>query len=237
MIILLRLILAHLIGDFLLQPRSWIQEKERKKIKSPKLYLHVLIHGGLVLLLLWNLADWGLALIIMGCHYAIDLLKLYQQKGSNKTSWFWADQVLHIISIVVFYWIWFRPQWQTNFGIHPDFWIFATALVFITAVSGIIIQMLMQQWAKEINERGDLSLKNAGKYIGILERLFVFVFVISGHWAPLGFLLGAKSIFRFGDLREAKDRKLTEYILIGTLLSIGIAIATAMITKYIVFGL
>jgi len=41
-------------------------------------------------------------------------------------------------------------------------------------------------------------------------------------------LIAAKSVFRFGDLRESKNRKLTEYILIGTLLSFGIAIATGM---------
>ena len=33
-----------------------------------------------------------------------------------------------------------------------------------------------------------------------------------------------------GDLKESKDRKLTEYILIGTLLSFGIAILTAILT-------
>ena len=32
-----------------------------------------------------------------------------------------------------------------------------------------------------------------------------------------------------GDLKESKDRKLTEYILIGTLLSFGIAILTAIL--------
>jgi hypothetical protein len=41
--------------------------------------------------------------------------------------------------------------------------------------------------------------------------------------------LAAKSVFRFGDLKESKDRKLTEYILIGTLLSFGIAIASGIV--------
>ena len=63
----------------------------------------------------------------------------------------------------------------------------------------------------------------------MLERLFVFVFVVTANWEGIGFLLAAKSVFRFGDLKESKDRKLTEYILIGTLLSFGIAIATGML--------
>ncbi|MBU6331829.1 MAG: hypothetical protein KGQ80_05390 [Bacteroidetes bacterium] len=41
-----------------------------------------------------------------------------------------------------------------------------------------------------------------------------------------------KSIFRFGDLKEAKDRKQTEYILIGTLLSFGMAVAIGVIVVY-----
>lgn len=38
----------------------------------------------------------------------------------------------------------------------------------------------------------------------------------------VGFLLAAKSVFRFGDLRDDQDRKRTEYVLIGTLLSFGL---------------
>lgn len=68
------------------------------------------------------------------------------------------------------------------------------------------------------------GLKDAGKYIGMLERLFVFLFVLTNFWEGIGFLLAAKSIFRFGDLKDTNDVKLTEYILIGTLLSFGLAI-------------
>ena len=72
------------------------------------------------------------------------------------------------------------------------------------------------------------SLANAGSYIGFLERLFIFVFIVTNHWEGVGFLLAAKSVFRFGDLKEAHDRRLTEYILIGTLISFGLAIAISL---------
>jgi hypothetical protein len=42
---------------------------------------------------------------------------------------------------------------------------------------------------------------------GYLERLFVFVFILTDHWEGVGFLIAAKSVFRFGDLKESKDRK------------------------------
>lgn len=88
--------------------------------------------------------------------------------------------------------------------------------------------MIISRW--EINnETEEKSLKDAGKYIGMLERLLIFFFIVVGHWEGVGFLLAAKSIFRFGDLTRATDRKLTEYILIGTLLSFGFAMLIAQL--------
>jgi hypothetical protein len=89
--------------------------------------------------------------------------------------------------------------------------------------------LLVSKWSKALNDSDEESLGNAGKYIGILERLFVLAFVLSGYWEGVGFLLAAKSVFRFGDLKESKDRKLTECILIGTLLSFGFALATGVV--------
>lgn len=88
MIVLLKLILAHFIGDFLLQPKAWVKDKEVKKAKSPYLYLHLLIHALIVLLLLWDFNYWPLALLLMISHGLIDALKLYAQKENNKTHWF-----------------------------------------------------------------------------------------------------------------------------------------------------
>ncbi|HSF52988.1 MAG TPA: DUF3307 domain-containing protein [Algoriphagus sp.] len=228
MILFLKLILAHLVGDFILQPKSWVAEKEQKKGKSPKVYFHFLIHGLLVLILLGK-ELWAMAVCITVIHGIIDLIKIYLQKDNNRQFWFFADQIAHLISLLLIGYIWFEPDLGQLDWITPqELWIFITAIVFVTQVSGIVIQFLLTGWSKDLNLSDETSLKNAGKYIGILERLFVFVFVISGRWEAIGFLLAAKSVFRFGDLRKSKDRKLTEYILIGTLLSFGIALATGI---------
>ena len=68
MIILIKLILAHFIGDFLLQPTSWVKDKEENKAKSIFLYAHILIHGLLIMLILWNVNYWLLALLLMIAH-------------------------------------------------------------------------------------------------------------------------------------------------------------------------
>lgn len=230
MIPLFQLILAHLLGDFLLQPTAWVMHKEKKKAKSPALYLHLLVHGVLILTLL-GFGFWILAIVLTILHGLVDLTKLYFQKSATKTAWFFIDQLAHLISILSIWWLFFRPELSLEWS--PSSWIYATALLLITQVAGIAIQVGLSNWSKDLDLSQESSLKNAGKYIGILERLFVFAFVILGKWEAIGFLLAAKSVFRFGDLRKAKDRKLTEYILIGTLLSFGISIGIGILTRWL----
>ena len=237
MIVLLKLILAHLIGDFVLQSKKWVAKKEQQKGQSLILYLHAFIHGLLVMLLLWDITYWSLALAVTLLHGAIDTLKLYAQRENSKTHWFLIDQALHLISIVAVWIIWTKPDINLlELAQQPPVWIIATALLFITTVSAVIVQVLMTNWSKALHEDNNESLPNAGKYIGMLERLFVFIFIMTGNWGGIGFLLAAKSVFRFGDLRESKSRMLTEYILIGTLLSFGIAVITAMGVKQLLMG-
>jgi hypothetical protein len=94
----------------------------------------------------------------------------------------------------------------------------------------VIIKTFISQWTPDTLYTVTSSLPDAGKIIGYLERLMVLTFILSHHWEAVGFLLAAKSVFRFGDLKESHDRKLTEYVLIGTLLSFGIALAVSLIT-------
>jgi hypothetical protein len=225
MIFLIKILFVHFIGDFIFQPENWVSEKERLKIKSPKLYFHTIIHGLLVFLILFDLTYWIPAILIMVLHFIIDLVKVYFQKEKTKIIWFIADQTLHILGILIIWLIWFKPDIDiAAIYYDPVTWIFAISILILTKVSSILIQLLMQKWSGALNDSKEESLSEAGKYIGILERLFVFAFILTGHWEAVGFLLAAKSVFRFGDLKESKDRKLTEYILIGTLLSFGIAI-------------
>lgn len=230
MIVLIKLVLAHFIGDFLLQPKSWVKDKISKKISSPKLYLHTFIHFALVLLILWDLKYWALAILISTVHLFIDVLKLYFQKPKTQIQWFLGDQFLHLVSIFILWFLWLKPEIDFNEIIdQSEVWIFITAIFFLIFVAGISIKILLKKWSSELETENDDSLSDAGKYIGILERLFVFTFIITGNWAAIGFLITAKSVFRFGDLRESKNRKLTEYILIGTLLSFALATATGML--------
>lgn len=78
---------------------------------------------------------------------------------------------------------------------------------------------------RSIDSSTSNELKNAGKLIGTLERILVLTFVIIGKWEVIGFLIAAKSILRYKDTDTIK----TEYVLIGTMLSFGIAILLGIV--------
>ncbi|MCL6259973.1 DUF3307 domain-containing protein [Aquiflexum sp. TKW24L] len=233
--IFIKILLAHILGDFLFQSRAWVKEKEKNKASSPKLYYHVMIHGTLIMLFLWDLSYWPLALTVVVSHFFIDWAKLSFQTKKNKTVWFIVDQLLHVAVLVAVILIWDYPgmEWLTIINSLPV-WIVFTAACFLSFGVAIIMNVLLEPWSEKVFDKANDSLPNAGKYIGILERLFVFVFILTGHWEGVGFLIAAKSVFRFGDLKESKDRKLTEYILIGTLMSFGFAIFTALLSLYLI---
>ena len=227
------LILAHLLGDFILQPDSWVAHKEKNKAKSIYLYIHVFIHAALTFLFLWNLELWWVVVIIGVTHYIIDAAKLIFQKQNNKKLWFFIDQALHI-SVILGIVIYLNGINFENL-INERSILFFTGLVFLTLPTSVLIRNLLSAWSPITIDHSKIqteSLVHAGKYIGILERVLVFVFIIVNHWEGVGFMIAAKSVFRFSDLAEAKQRKLTEYVLIGTLLSFGIAILTGILINY-----
>ncbi|TDG35716.1 DUF3307 domain-containing protein [Pedobacter changchengzhani] len=233
-IYLIKLLLAHLIGDFFLQPNAWVKDKESKKLRSKWLYLHVLIHIILIFLIFWSVGVWKVALSIGIIHFIIDAFKISFQTKKNARVLFFIDQFFHCCSIVLIWNIYYNGQINISYFNEVKTWILISGLLFLTMPTSIIMKVIIAKWLPADDQNKTNSLQNAGKYIGILERLLIFLFLITQHFEAVGFLLAAKSIFRFGDLKEAHDIKLTEYVLIGTLLSFGIAIVIGMlVTQYL----
>jgi hypothetical protein len=227
MMVFTKLLLAHLLGDFVFQPNRWVIHKEARKAASGYIYLHLIIHFLLIMLFIWDPGFWMPALIVVASHYIIDLAKIYAGPlFRNKTIPFILDQFLHI---VVLYAVAYRSNlWQHSLELIQQLnWGLATSVVFLSIPSAIIMSRLLERMSEQI-ELDHKSLPNAGKYIGMMERLFVFLFIILGRWDAIGLLITAKSVFRFNDLKASNNRKLTEYILIGTFLSFGIAVLTGL---------
>jgi len=245
MALLLQIFLAHIIGDFFLQSTKGIQNKEREKWKSPYLYVHTLVHFVLLLVLTGIpritgtislnplLYFWQPALLIAGLHLLIDGCKLQFQNVHTKRNWFFIDQGLHLLVLLL---VWsYLQKAQLDLTVLTQMKVLAplTAVLFLLSPTSFIIKTVISKWSPSAATltRAGGSLENAGEVIGILERLLILVFVLLGKWEGVGFLLAAKSVFRFGDLKEAHDMKLTEYVLIGTLLSFGMAMLVALIAQ------
>lgn len=231
MIFLVQLLLAHLIGDFFLQPNKWIKDKEEKKWESPYLYLHISVHFLLIIAITRSFSLWKPALIIAFSHFFIDLTKLIFQKANKKRGWFFIDQALHLTMLLIVWSYINNKVFDYSLLNNKIILVPVVAIFSLLNPASIMIKTVISKWPPNpIASQDQESLQSAGKWIGMLERLLVFTFIISGKWEGVGFLLAAKSVFRFGDLKDAKNMKLTEYVLIGTLLSFGVAILIGILT-------
>lgn len=226
---LTKLILAHLITDFILQPTSWVEDRTQKHFYSRKLYLHGFITG----LFAWILIGWQywlVALIIWLTHTLIDGWKSYQKATVR---YFLIDQSLHLVVILICWyfafvkWIDVQLAWQ-QLNTQTAIWKTIAALVFLTTPAGILIGQFTKQWRDQIENAE--SLANAGKWIGIIERIIIFIFVLFSQFSAIGLLVAAKGIIRFNE-KERPEIK-TEYLVIGTLLSIALAIITGLLIKW-----
>ncbi|MDD5152257.1 MAG: DUF3307 domain-containing protein, partial [Flavobacterium sp.] len=180
MIIFVKLLLAHLLGDFLLQPTSWVLDKENKKSRSKYLYIHILLHGILAWLFVSEMSFGWFALALALTHGFIDFLKLQFQKKKTKRNWFVIDQILHLIAIVLIAGLY--KNLSVDFSVfNNQFWILITGILLLTKPTSIIIKNIISVWTPESKNKNDDSLENAGNYIGIFERLFVFCFILTGH--------------------------------------------------------
>ncbi len=233
-IILLRILAAHLLADFFLQRRSWIAGK-KSGVTSPYLYYHIAIVGALTYIMLADWTGWQLPLFIMITHFIIDWWKS-TKNGSAR--YFIIDQVLHFLMLIIG-WGWYAEVDLFNELIvfwtavnSSAFWIILCSYLIILHPIGFLIEKLTARWGEELISPSPKShgLAKAGTWIGYLERFIILTFLLVGQYSAIGFLIAAKSIFRFsGKVTDEQDRKHTEYILIGTLLSFTLAILVGII--------
>ncbi|SDI79804.1 DUF3307 domain-containing protein [Billgrantia gudaonensis] len=240
--VLLALLLAHLAGDFLLQPLAWVEDRQHRKHRSRHLIHHVLVHGALTFAVLavagLSMADApGLVAALVGAvavivsHWLIDLAKARLPPG--RLRWFLLDQALHWLVLAGVWLVWLgsaRPlDAAVGWLVSPETLGVATAYLLVTRPAAFAIALAMQRWSEQLSAPGTLA--RAGTRIGMLERTLVLTLALLDQLAAVGFLLVAKSVLRFGDLREAQDRKLTEYVLLGTLLSVTSALLLGLVLR------
>lgn len=237
LIILLRLLFAHFVGDFLCQPDR-LNKGKRKELKGQKYHpliyqaVHSLILAALSYLFVAEWNNWIIPSVIFVAHFVIDFIKSSWLKNNIYT--FILDQFLHVAVIIILWAMLYckldhiAPIAYSALSNKYLLFILISYLLILKPTS-ILLKLFIERWTP--TEHKFESLPNAGKWIGYLERVLILTFIISSNLTAVGFLLAAKSIFRFGELNKEKDIKLTEYVLIGTFASFTIAILIGLILR------
>ena len=235
--LLLKLIAAHLVGDFMLQPDKMCRRKYGSSLKDKlsALVTHSVLQAILTYIFVGWWCNWILPVCVLACHFVIDFIKV--QSGRKDLIALVYDQIAHYIVLLLLWWLFFvKPGCQPNPAdtvISSDIWLIATSYIAVLAPTSILIKSFIdyENWMP-----GDNTLKglpNAGKWIGYIERILILTFIFTANVEGVGFLLAAKSVFRFGELNKSRDIKVTEYVLIGTLASFAIAIIIGFTAQWL----
>jgi hypothetical protein len=217
------LLLAHVLADFILQS-GWMVSNKR--------HVTGLAAHGLVVLVT-AMATTGTAgpelLWLTGMHLAIDAIKARASSGLGP---FLLDQAAHFATIATLAaWqpmIWSEGLWAAQTAL-PGLMLIGAGAILATRAGGYGVGLLMAPFAVRLP--ADItaeSLPGAGRMIGLLERSLIFVLILVGQPTGVGLLIAAKSILRFGAVKD--DRALSEYVIIGTLASFSWAILAAYAT-------
>lgn len=214
----LALLLAHVLADFVFQTNVMVARKREPMI----LLLHIAIVGLLSLIALGG--AWQVALGIAAAHLVIDAIKTYALPDSLAS--FLGDQLAHLFTIAAAAYL--VPDamqtsvWAPYLATLTAPAIIATGLIITSFAGGHVVGYLMRRFDGDSLKDG---LPNAGRLIGQLERSLIYLMVLIGEPAGIGFLIAAKSVLRFDT--ASKDQKASEYVIIGTLASFGWALFVA----------
>lgn len=235
------LIAGHLLGDFVFQTGWMVRQKRRLGV----LALHSLVVAALSYALAGRWAIWWLPVIVLLTHALIDFVKVECGKGGLVA--FVLDQLAHLAVLTVMAanagqfgglsW------WTHHYNGTVPLLTVLSGLILAVRVGSLLVGYWVQPYLDEIQRRNPPSadsvhqpsrgLTTGGRVIGQWERALIFLFVGLGQPASIGFLVAAKSIFRFGELKDRENRMEAEYITIGTLMSFGWALAISYATWWL----
>jgi hypothetical protein len=227
--LLIRIIIAHILTDFFLQPYTWVKGKRSVSSRHRFLMYHSLVAGLLTYVVMLDGSAWLLPIFVAVSHYLIDWWK---STSADTTGAFIADQLAHVIVLFLGWMVYTGSvtaltDQAIKYVQDPQSLIVVGSYIVALRPMGFLIEKLTRKWRVELIDDGSKSagLTDAGTWIGYIERIIILTFIFIGEFSAIGFLIAAKSIFRFsGGVKDHQERKHAEYILIGTLISFSLAI-------------
>ncbi len=242
------LLLAHLLGDFPLQS-NWIIRNKGKRTWA--LICHGITHYGLAWACLIYFAQVSYLsifneIIVVGyaaTHLMIDRIKYkLTAKKSSLDNWkiFLLDQgfhiaVLTIVAALLSHSSAGRLIQDIQLSETAKTRVLEAAIIYVAVIfgAGFLIRYLTKGISTENDVNAREKLKNAGLYVGWLERFMVITAIAMQSPALVGLILTGKSIARFPEFKEAR---FAEYFLIGTLLSISLSVVGGLVLLQLLYG-
>lgn len=245
------LYLAHLLTDFVFQNSQLIQQKQNGEVRG---YLkHGAIHCACAMLigafyLPGEIVAPRFYLVILGltlAHLAIDVGKIRLARmhvTGEGTLPFVVDQLLHAATVAIAAWLIvvtvpfsaFVAQVNAIRGAGNRTLLALVVYVTVIFAGGYLIRSMTRPLMAHVHTgESRAELIHAGMYIGWLERFLVLTALLLHSPATVGLIIAAKSIARYPEFR---NEQFAEYFLIGTLLSISIAILGGVLLQKVFYG-
>ncbi len=214
---------AHLVTRYWL-PRKWFVGRDGTRV------LLSLITPALIAWLIsgaWTDYRLPLATAVGGL---VELLMLHGARKERSISQLWAEAVWIVLALI--FAVLIQPvnsYWVPLFGMGFYGVVLLLAGWSVSAFPvGILIGVILQRYPTS-QMRG---FTDGGKTIGSLERSIILLLFLINAPVGVGFLITAKTLFRFGEISRTDDQKNVEYILIGTLLSFLLGMLVALLTVW-----
>lgn len=132
---------------------------------------------------------------------------------------------------------WDPRSWRATATLYsPLVTITILALFLAVFVASDWVEAFMKRWSDPaLTEQG---LPSAGKWIGRFERFLIVCCLLANQPTGIAILVTAKGILRFGEIKNDEDqqhqRKMVEYILIGSMCSYSIALSIGWIAGFLI---
>lgn len=229
-------LLAHMLGDYYFQNE---QMADLKNTKITKLLQHNCIYFFaciIVIIPIFSVEKLMASVVVAVMHAIVDFGKYlyikrqFAELEASSSTIYIVDQVIHIICITLV--AYFMTVNRVFINTSPMFIDFLDAIelremevlsiicmvLFILKPANITVKQLLSKYKPDecikFTKKED---KNTGEFIGILERLIIYILLLMNQFSAIGLVLTAKSVARYNKIAE--DKAFAEYYLLGTLLS------------------
>jgi hypothetical protein len=224
--LLLSQFIAYVISNFIFVPSYYIHE--RQSVLTNR-YYRSFVKALIFFLFSFFLsirADFIIGSIIMSI--IVGLVNFFLDKTKNSTANLLIAQIIQVSALFIV--VHLHNGFISSYDLAKllgDFLLSERHLWYLTAYllclgpANVMIKLLLktQDLIPKKSENDD-SLLRAGRFIGNIERVITITLVFNNQYEAIGLFIAAKSLIR---IKEG-DKALSEYVLVGTLLSFGIAI-------------